>query len=87
MGTTISGKAQKKVIFRVPNNKKGERFLAIARELINSETYNLKVRGTAKTDPSTKTFHCYLMGKTSEGRLPISIEDKEDAVQILNILN
>ena len=47
MATTLSGKAQKKVIFRVPNNKKGERFLALAREFINSDTYNLKVRGTA----------------------------------------
>ena len=87
MATTLSGKAQKKVIFRVPNTKKGERFLALAKEFINSDTYNLKVRGTAKGDPSTKTFHCYLMGKTSEGRMPISIEDKEDAVRILSILN
>ena len=87
MATTLSGKAQKKVIFRVPNTKKGERFLTLAKEIINSDTYNLKVRGTAKGDPSTKTFHCYLMGKTSEGRMPISIEDKEDAVQILSILN
>ena len=87
MGTTVSGKAQKKVIFRVPNTKKGERFLTLAREFINSDTYNLKGRGSAKGDSTTKTFHCYLMGKTSEGRMPISIEDKEDAVQILNILN
>ena len=87
MATTLNGKAQKKVIFRVPNNKKGERFLTLAREFINSDTYNLKVRGTAKGDPSTKTFHCYLMGKTSEGRMSLSIEDKEDAVRILNILN
>ena len=87
MGTTVSGKAQKKVIFRVPNTKKGERFIALAREFINSDTYNLKVRGSAKSDATTKTFHCYLMGKTSEGRMHISIEDKEDAVQILNILN
>ena len=87
MATTLSGKAQKKVIFRVPNNKKGERFLALAREFINSDTYKLNVLWRAKGDPSTKTFHCYLMGKTSEGRMPISIEDKEDAVQILSILN
>ena len=87
MATTLSGKAQKKVIIRVPNTKKGERFLALAKEFINSDTYNLKVRGSAKSDSTTKTIHCYLMGKTSEGRMPISIEDKEDAVRILSILN
>jgi len=84
--STTSGE-QKKVLFRVPNTKKGERFIAMAREFLNSDTYNLKVRGTAKADPSTKTFHCYLMGKTTEGRKPISITDKEDVVRILNILN
>ena len=71
-------KTQTQLMFRVPNTPAGQAFIQWAKTYLNTDSYNLKVRGVdgkSLSDKSVKTLRVYLVGKTEHGLKTVGINE------------
>ena len=71
-------KTQTQLMFRVPNTPAGQAFIQWAKTYLNTDSYNLRVRGVdgkSLNDKSVKTLRVYLVGKTEHGLKTVGINE------------